>query len=80
MLEKLGKSSRTVDIELELQIETLRDTQRKYLNILKLSRALASHFHHMVLTQVRLRLEIDVLFSFPWIHPPWYSLILYVTF
>jgi len=52
MMEKLGKSSRTIDVELELHIETLRDTQRKYLNILKLSRALASHFHHMVQTQV----------------------------
>lgn len=52
MLEKLGKSSRTVDVELELQIEALRDTQRKYLNILKLARALASHFYHMVQTQV----------------------------
>lgn len=52
MLEKLGKSSRTVDVELELQIEALRETQRKYLNILKLARALASHFYHMVQTQV----------------------------
>lgn len=52
MYEKLGKSSRTVDAELESQIETLRDTQRKYLNILRLSRALTSHFYHVVQTQV----------------------------
>jgi len=49
--EKLGKTSRTVDSELESQIETLRDTQRKYANILRLARALTSHFYHVVQTQ-----------------------------
>ncbi|XP_059488589.1 arfaptin-2 isoform X2 [Neocloeon triangulifer] len=51
VLEKLGKSTRTVDTELETQIEQLRDTQRKYANILRLARALSSHFHHVVQTQ-----------------------------
>ncbi|KAL6439289.1 arfaptin-2 isoform X2 [Cataglyphis hispanica] len=51
MYERLGKTSRTVDFELETQIELLRDTQRKYCNVLRLSRALASHFHHVVQTQ-----------------------------
>ncbi|XP_029033061.1 ADP ribosylation factor interacting protein arfaptin isoform X1 [Osmia lignaria lignaria] len=51
MYEKLGKTSRTVDSELETQIELLRDTQKKYCNVLRLSRALASHFHHVVQTQ-----------------------------
>ncbi|XP_046592819.1 arfaptin-2 isoform X2 [Neodiprion lecontei] len=51
MYEKLGKTSRTVDSELEAQIEVLRDTQKKYCNVLRLSRALASHFHHVVQTQ-----------------------------
>lgn len=51
MFEKLGKTSRTVDTELEAQIEQLRDTQRKYSNVLRLSRALASHFYHVVQTQ-----------------------------
>uniref|UniRef100_A0A1B6DMN0 AH domain-containing protein n=1 Tax=Clastoptera arizonana TaxID=38151 RepID=A0A1B6DMN0_9HEMI len=51
MFEKLGKTSRTVDTELETQIELLRDTQRKYSNILRLSRALSSHFYHVVQTQ-----------------------------
>ena len=37
--------------ELETQIELLRDTQRKYCNILRLSRALTSHFYHVVQTQ-----------------------------
>lgn len=40
-------------LELEAQIEQLRDTQRKYANILRLSRALTSHFYHVVQTQVR---------------------------
>lgn len=51
MLEKLGKSTRTVDTELEAQIEQLRDTQRKYLQILRLTRVLGSHYHHVVQTQ-----------------------------
>jgi hypothetical protein len=38
--------------ELESQIESLRETQRKYSNILRLSRALTSHFYHVVQTQV----------------------------
>ena len=49
--EKLGKSSRTVDLELEAQIEVLRDTQRKYANILRLSRALMTNFTQVVQTQ-----------------------------
>ncbi|XP_071951845.1 arfaptin-2-like isoform X2 [Antedon mediterranea] len=49
--EKLGKGSRTVDLQLEAQIEVLRDTQRKYANILKLSRALTHHFYQVVQTQ-----------------------------
>lgn len=46
-----GKSTRTVDSELEAQIEQLRDTQRKYLQILRLTRAMSSHFHNVVQTQ-----------------------------
>lgn len=52
--EKLGKTSRTVDTELEGQIESLRDTQRKYGNVLRLARALSSHFYHVVQTQMAL--------------------------
>ena len=52
--ERLGKSQRTVDVELEAQIETLRDTQRKYLNVLRLARALTSHFQNVVMTQRQL--------------------------
>ena len=52
LYEKLGKTSKTVDPELDDQIERLRDTQRKYSNILRLARALSSHFHNMVTTQV----------------------------
>lgn len=52
--EKLGKSSRTVDAVLDGQIERLRETQKKYLNILKLARALSSHFYNMTNTQLQL--------------------------
>lgn len=41
------QGTRTVDTELEAQIELLRDTQAKYLHVLRLARALASHFHQV---------------------------------
>ena len=51
--EKLGRSTRTVDAEIESQIELLRDTQRRYINILRLARALTSHFQQVgVLTRL----------------------------
>lgn len=49
--EKFGKGSKTVDLELETQIETLKDMQRKYANILRLARTLTSHFSQVVQTQ-----------------------------
>lgn len=51
MLEKLGKSSRTVDMELESQIEQLRETQKKYLSILRITRIFSTHFSQCVQTQ-----------------------------
>ncbi|XP_072515815.1 arfaptin-2b isoform X2 [Salminus brasiliensis] len=49
--ERFGRGSRTVDLELEAQIEVLRDTKRKYENVLRLARALTNHFYSMVQTQ-----------------------------
>uniref|UniRef100_A0A3B3B884 ADP-ribosylation factor interacting protein 2a n=1 Tax=Oryzias melastigma TaxID=30732 RepID=A0A3B3B884_ORYME len=49
--EKFGRGSRTVDMELEAQIELLKDTKSKYENILRLATALISHFQSMVQTQ-----------------------------
>lgn len=54
MLEKFGKTARTVDSELETQIEQLRDTQRKYLSILRLSRAFSANFQQCVSIQLLL--------------------------
>jgi len=51
MFEKLGKTNRTTDGELEAQINDLRETQRKYLSVLRLSRTFNSHFHQVVATQ-----------------------------
>ena len=45
--ERLGRGTRTVDAELEAQIELLRDTQLKYCNILRLARALTAHFYQV---------------------------------
>ncbi|XP_061916885.1 arfaptin-2-like isoform X2 [Entelurus aequoreus] len=49
--ERFGRGSRTVDLELEAQIEVLRDTKSKYENILHLATALTEHFHSLVQTQ-----------------------------
>ncbi|XP_045064151.1 arfaptin-2b isoform X3 [Coregonus clupeaformis] len=49
--ERFGRGSRTVDLELEAQIEVLRDTKRKYENVLRLARALTNHLYSMVQTQ-----------------------------
>ncbi|RUS81548.1 hypothetical protein EGW08_010678 [Elysia chlorotica] len=49
--ERFGKATRTVDLELEASIEALRDTQKKYSNLLRLARAMTSHFHNVVYTQ-----------------------------
>ncbi|XP_054829474.1 arfaptin-2 isoform X2 [Eublepharis macularius] len=49
--ERFGRGSRTVDLELEAQIELLRDTKRKYECVLGLARALTSHFYSLVQTQ-----------------------------
>ena len=49
--ERFGKATRTVDVELETQIEALRDTQNRYASILRLARVLTNHFYHVVQTQ-----------------------------
>lgn len=49
--ERFGRGSRTVDLELEAQIDLLRDTKLKYENILRLATALTTHFQSMVQTQ-----------------------------
>lgn len=43
--------SSQVDLELDGKIERLRDTQRKYANILRLSRMLTQHYYSVVQTQ-----------------------------
>ncbi|CAF0705775.1 unnamed protein product [Brachionus calyciflorus] len=49
--EKLGKSSRTVDPELEAQIENLREVKRKYEYVLSLATTLATNFQNTINTQ-----------------------------
>ncbi|KAJ8404688.1 hypothetical protein AAFF_G00335510 [Aldrovandia affinis] len=49
--ERFGRGARTVDLELEAQIDVLRDTKSKYENVLRLARALTTHFYNMVQTQ-----------------------------
>ncbi|XP_033869701.3 arfaptin-1-like isoform X2 [Acipenser ruthenus] len=54
MSEKLGRGSRTVDLELEAQIEILRDNKRKYEYVVKLAQTLGSQLYQMVQTQRQL--------------------------
>lgn len=52
--EKLGRGSRTVDLELEAQIEILRDNKRKYEHVVKLAQTLVTQLGQMMLTQRQL--------------------------
>ncbi|XP_032383800.1 arfaptin-1 isoform X1 [Etheostoma spectabile] len=52
--EKLGRGSRTVDLELEAQIDVLRDNKRKYQNVIKLAQTLAGQLSQIMQTQRQL--------------------------
>lgn len=52
--EKLGRGSRTVDLELEAHIDVLRDNKRKYELVVKLAQTLASQLAQMMQTQRQL--------------------------
>lgn len=52
--EKLGRGSRTVDLELEAQIDVLRDNKRKYEHVVKLAQTLANQLAQMMQTQRQL--------------------------
>ncbi|XP_057207823.1 arfaptin-2a isoform X5 [Triplophysa rosa] len=49
--ERFGRGMKTVDLELEAQIDVLRETKLKYECILRLAQALTNHFYNMVQTQ-----------------------------
>ncbi|XP_067221153.1 arfaptin-2a isoform X2 [Chanodichthys erythropterus] len=49
--ERFGRGTKTVDLELEAQIDVLRETKLKYERILRLARELTNHFYNMVQTQ-----------------------------
>ncbi|XP_010793699.1 arfaptin-1 isoform X4 [Notothenia coriiceps] len=52
--EKLGRGSRTVDLDLEAQIEVLRDNKKKYQNVIKLAQTLANQLSQIMQTQRQL--------------------------
>lgn len=52
--EKLGRGSRTVDLELEAQIEVLRENKRKYEHVVKLAQTLCIQLAQMLQTQRQL--------------------------
>ncbi|XP_005170949.2 arfaptin-1 isoform X2 [Danio rerio] len=52
--EKLGRGSRTVDLELEAQIDVLRDNKRKYEHVIKLAQTLCTQLEQMLMTQRQL--------------------------
>jgi len=45
------------NLELETEIEQLRETQKKYGNILKLAKSMATQFQCFIVTQVRIKLN-----------------------
>ncbi|XP_054636482.1 arfaptin-1 isoform X2 [Dunckerocampus dactyliophorus] len=52
--ERLGRGSKTVDLELEAQIEVLRENKRKYQNVIKLAQTLATQLSQVMQTQRQL--------------------------
>ncbi|XP_051941073.1 arfaptin-1 isoform X1 [Hippocampus zosterae] len=52
--EKLGRGSKTVDLDLEGQIDVLRDNKRKYQNVIKLAQTLAAQLAQIMQTQRQL--------------------------
>ncbi|XP_051558481.1 arfaptin-1-like isoform X3 [Myxocyprinus asiaticus] len=52
--ENLGRGSRTVDLDLEAQIELLQDNKRKYEHVVKLAQMLSTQLGQMLLTQRQL--------------------------
>lgn len=49
--EKLGRGSRTVDLDLESRLELLRDDRQRYENVTKLAQMLASQLAQFTITQ-----------------------------
>lgn len=49
--ERLGRGTKTIDVELEAKIEILRDTKRKYENLAAVSQALSTHISNMIQAQ-----------------------------
>uniref|UniRef100_A0A8C6UA65 ADP-ribosylation factor interacting protein 1 (arfaptin 1) n=1 Tax=Neogobius melanostomus TaxID=47308 RepID=A0A8C6UA65_9GOBI len=52
--EKLGKGSKTVDMELEAQIDVLRDNKRKYQHVIRLAQTLSAQLSQIMQTQKQL--------------------------
>jgi hypothetical protein len=54
LTERLGKANRTVDADLEAKIESLRETKRKYEQILDISQKMTHHFFQLFNSQKQL--------------------------
>ncbi|XP_049576430.1 arfaptin-1 isoform X1 [Syngnathus scovelli] len=52
--EKLGRGSKTVDLDLEAQIDVLRENKRKYQQVIKLAQTLATQLAQVMQTQRQL--------------------------
>ncbi|XP_061535503.1 arfaptin-1 isoform X1 [Phycodurus eques] len=52
--EKLGRGSKTVDLDLEAQIDVLRENKRKYQNVIKLAQTFAAQLAEIMQTQRQL--------------------------
>jgi len=57
--EKLGRGTKTVDVELETRIESLRLIQNRYSSLVQLTRAFNAHFSALVNCQQSLAAEFS---------------------
>lgn len=49
--ERLGRGSRTVDLDLEPRLELLRDDRQRYENVTRLAQSLANQLDQLTVTQ-----------------------------
>uniref|UniRef100_A0A5S6QMD4 AH domain-containing protein n=1 Tax=Trichuris muris TaxID=70415 RepID=A0A5S6QMD4_TRIMR len=59
--ERLGKSSRTVDADMEGKMSLLRELQQRYNRLLLLTKALIGHLRHVQYTQIQLAEQLSQL-------------------
>jgi len=69
LAEKLGHGSKTVDLQLDARIESLRNLQSRYIAVLQLVKSFSTHFSAMISCNQALGVEFsDLAQKMPELH------------